>query len=115
MLRLAGAHSERVRALGELPGVEVVGFVPDLHALLASVRFVLSPVYSGDGVRMKNLVALAHGVPVVTNRLGARGNQHQCRQRGSGGHEGHRVNEGAAVHVRSPLYPVWYLIQSPPA
>ena len=75
VLRLAGAHSERVRALGELPGVEVVGFVPDLHALLASVRFVLSPVYSGDGVRMKNLVALAHGVPVVTNRLGARGNE----------------------------------------
>lgn len=75
VLRLAGAHSERVRALGELPGVEVVGFVPDLRELLTGVRFVLSPVYSGDGVRMKNLVALAHGVPVVTNRLGARGNE----------------------------------------
>lgn len=72
-LWLAGPHSDDLRDLVETPGVRLVGFVPDLHALFCAVRLVLAPVWSGGGVRMKNLAALAHGVPVVTNARGARG------------------------------------------
>jgi glycosyltransferase involved in cell wall biosynthesis len=34
---------------------------------------MLAPIYSGSGFRMKAITALAHGLPVVTNALGARG------------------------------------------
>ncbi|MBX3461941.1 MAG: glycosyltransferase [Planctomycetes bacterium] len=72
-LWLAGPHAERVQPLATAPGVRVVGFVPDLHALFGEARLLLAPLLSGGGFRMKSLAALAHGLPVVTNGLGARG------------------------------------------
>ena len=72
-LWLAGADSERIADLAKEPGVSVRGFVPDLEDLFRSARAALAPVYSGGGLRIKSLAALAHGVPVVTNALGARG------------------------------------------
>lgn len=72
-LWLAGPDSELVAPLAALPGVRVVGFRSDLESLFRDVRLVVAPMYSGGGFRMKNLAALAHGVPVVTNALGARG------------------------------------------
>lgn len=72
-LLLAGTASERLRGLGDLPGVRLLGFHPDLGSLLGQARLLLAPVWSGAGFRMKSLTALAHGLPVVTNALGARG------------------------------------------
>ena len=72
-LWLAGPHHERVQQLAASPGVRVVGFVPDLPSLFGQVRLLLAPLLSGGGFRMKSLAALAHGLPVVTNALGARG------------------------------------------
>lgn len=72
-LWLAGRHSERIAELANVPGVHVAGFVDDLDALLTSVRVVLAPAYSGGGIRTKCFTGLAHGLPVVTNALGARG------------------------------------------
>ena len=54
-------------------GVEVLGFVDDLATELTRAAAVLSPVRLGRGVRIKNLEALAHGVPLVTTGLGHRG------------------------------------------
>lgn len=71
-LWLAGPNQERLRDL-VAPGLRLLGFVPDLAGLFADVRLLLAPVHSGAGFRVKNLVALAHGLPVVTNELGARG------------------------------------------
>ncbi len=51
----------------------MLGFVPDLPGLFAQVRLLLAPLWSGRGFRVKAATALAHGVPVVTNILGARG------------------------------------------
>jgi hypothetical protein len=62
-----------VTALGELPGVRFLGFVEDLTAVLAQARCFAGPIYSGHGVRTKALHAMAHGLPVVTNRLGVQG------------------------------------------
>ena len=72
-LWLAGRNSERIAHLDGTPGVRVCGFVQDLGGLLAQVRLLLAPMWSGAGFRVKNAAALAHGVPVVTNALGARG------------------------------------------
>ncbi len=72
-LWLAGPNQEKVRQLGDAAGVKLLGFVPDLRHLFGEVRLVLAPLLSGSGFRMKALAALAHGLPVVTNALGARG------------------------------------------
>ena len=45
----------------------------DLAATLAQVRCLVAPVFSGSGVRIKVLTALAHGLPVVANELGLQG------------------------------------------
>jgi glycosyltransferase involved in cell wall biosynthesis len=72
-LLLAGPHEHTIRDLDGRDGVRVLGFVDDLFALLASARLVLAPLWSGGGFRVKNATALLHGLPVVTNELGARG------------------------------------------
>lgn len=72
-LWLAGPNEHQVRDLASHPGVRVLGFVSDLQGLFAEVRLLLAPLWSGHGFRVKAATALAHGVPVVTNALGARG------------------------------------------
>ena len=72
-LLLAGPHPDPVQDLGRLEGVEVLGFVKDLTELMGSARLLLGPIWSGGGFRVKNATALLHGLPVVTNALGARG------------------------------------------
>jgi len=72
-LWFAGPNCEKIEDLGETEGVRVCGFAPDLAELYSQVRVMLAPLYSGGGFRMKSLSALAHGLPVVTNELGARG------------------------------------------
>jgi polysaccharide biosynthesis protein PslH len=72
-LWLAGPHQQRIAALARLPGVRLLGYVERLPELFGSVRLLLAPLFLGGGFRVKSLAALAHGVPVVTNALGARG------------------------------------------
>lgn len=72
-LLLAGPHSTPIEDLARHDGVRVLGFVEDLRALLGSARLVFAPLWSGGGFRVKNASALLHGLPVVTNALGARG------------------------------------------
>ncbi|MBK8974798.1 MAG: glycosyltransferase [Planctomycetes bacterium] len=69
---IAGRDSQRALPAATA-AVSVLGFVDDLSALLGRVRAVVAPVFSGSGTRIKILTALAHGVPVITNALGARG------------------------------------------
>ena len=72
-LLLAGPHEAPIAHLDGRDGVQVLGFVEDLQALLGSARLLLAPLWSGGGFRVKNATALLHGLPVVTNSLGARG------------------------------------------
>lgn len=64
---------ERVRALAELPGVELLGFVPDVRDVLWSATLSIVPLLSGGGTRLKVLEALAAQCPVVSTTLGAEG------------------------------------------
>jgi polysaccharide biosynthesis protein PslH len=51
-------------------GVEVLGFVEDLLARLASTRVVVAPLWVGGGTRIKVLEALAAARPVVGTTVG---------------------------------------------
>ncbi len=55
------------------PNVIRVGFKPDLAAEFAKYRILVSPVRFGTGIKTKNLHAIAHGLPIVTNTKGADG------------------------------------------
>lgn len=62
-----------VQALAKLDGVKVLGYVENLPGLMREVRCLVAPVFSGSGTRIKVAVAMAHGLPVVSNKLGLRG------------------------------------------
>ena len=65
---------EEVLALaGELPGVEVLGFVDDLDALMASAAAAVVPVWKGAGIKMKTLVMMGAGLPVASTTVGMEG------------------------------------------
>jgi glycosyltransferase involved in cell wall biosynthesis len=73
-LRFAGLHGEDVlRDLAGLPGVSVIGTVPDMHPELARARVCVAPLEVGGGTRIKILEALATGRPVVSTTVGAEG------------------------------------------
>jgi polysaccharide biosynthesis protein PslH len=79
--KLPGAHLRIVGrsppadvvALGRLPGVEVVGQVPDVRPYLLSSHFAIAPLQIARGVQNKVLEALACGRPVVATPQAATG------------------------------------------
>lgn len=62
-----------VRALGELPGVEIAADVADMHDVLARTAVALAPMRAGAGIKNKVLEAWACARPVVMSRVAANG------------------------------------------
>lgn len=54
-------------------GVKVRGLIPDLASVYAEIDVAINPVRFGAGLKIKNVEALASGVPLVTTPEGARG------------------------------------------
>ena len=54
-------------------GVRRLGYIADLSDVFSACRVAASPVRFGTGIKTKNLLALAHGVPLVTTTVGADG------------------------------------------
>lgn len=69
--RTAGCDLAPIAA--SIPGVEFLGFVPDVRPLIAQSRISLVPILAGGSTRLKILEAMALGTPVVSTRLGAEG------------------------------------------
>ena len=57
--------SAAVRALAQLPGVTVTGFVDDTRAWLSKASISVAPLRIARGIQNKVLEALAMGLPVV--------------------------------------------------
>ncbi|HLG14436.1 MAG TPA: glycosyltransferase [Blastocatellia bacterium] len=76
--------SDEVRALANLPGVEVTGTVDDVRPYYREAVASIVPLKVGGGSRLKILEAMAAGVPVVSTSLGA---------------EGLRVTDGASIVI----------------
>jgi glycosyltransferase involved in cell wall biosynthesis len=71
-LVIVGRWSEQTRARFAARGLSFTGFVKDLSALLPG-GIMLVPLRIGSGIRVKILVALAQGVPVVSTSVGSEG------------------------------------------
>ena len=73
-LVIAGSNpTAAVRALAELPGVRVTGWVADLGLWLRRACVAVAPMDSGTGMKNKVLEALAAACPVVATSAGAAG------------------------------------------
>jgi sugar transferase (PEP-CTERM/EpsH1 system associated) len=64
---------QKVRNLGELPGVTVTGSVPDARPYLAASAVAIAPLQVGSGTRLKILEAFAMGKAVVSTSIGCEG------------------------------------------
>ena len=73
-LYVVGSHvTPEVRALGEAPGVQVVGYVEDLDAFLDRRRVSVAPLRYGAGAKGKVAGSLARGLPTVCTPIAAEG------------------------------------------
>jgi len=71
-LHIAGSRApEWLRA--RLRGVNFHGEVDDANAFIRDMRVMLAPIFSGGGMRIKILAAMAAGKPVVSTTIGAEG------------------------------------------
>lgn len=62
-LRVAGALASGIP--GDVPGVERVGWVPDLGAEYRRAAVVINPTEAGTGLKIKSVEALCHARPLV--------------------------------------------------
>lgn len=69
-VHLAGLADDDSEAL---PGVRVLGPVPDLADFYRQCPIIINPVRNGPGLKIKTIEALLHGRPVVTTSVGAQG------------------------------------------
>jgi glycosyltransferase involved in cell wall biosynthesis len=54
-------------------GVTAHGFVDDVSCFYQTSKLFIAPILSGAGIKIKNLEAMIHGVPVVSTPLGIDG------------------------------------------
>lgn len=62
-----------VLAMGQIPGIEVVGPVPRVEPYYEQAQAAIVPLFTGGGTRLKILEAFAARVPVVSTALGMEG------------------------------------------
>ncbi len=73
-LKIVGRHpTPRVEQLGMIPGVEVVGSVPDVRSYLAEAAVVIAPLQIARGLQNKVLEAMACQRAVVCSPGAAKG------------------------------------------
>jgi GT2 family glycosyltransferase/glycosyltransferase involved in cell wall biosynthesis len=62
-----------ILALGTVPGVKVLGYVPETKPYLEMAAVSVAPLRVGGGMKGKVNEAMAHGIPVVATKIGAQG------------------------------------------
>ena len=72
-LLVVGDNAPREFAEYAANGIRLLGYVPDLDPIISSCRISVAPIRFGSGVNGKIGEALSHGLPVVTNTIGAEG------------------------------------------
>ncbi len=69
-----GAEVPRsVLELGDVPGVKVVGFVPELEPVLSTLRVGVAPLLYGAGIKGKVAVMMGAGIPCVCTEIAVEG------------------------------------------
>ena len=72
-VRLVGPGAGAVNRLNDIPGIEIVGFLPEIDQAYANAEVVVAPIFSGSGTKTKILEAMSYGIPVVTTSEGVAG------------------------------------------
>lgn len=73
-LTVIGTCSEEIKSkYKDVINVEFTGRVDDFRPYIKSSKIFLSPIAYGSGIKTKILEAMAMGMPVVTNSIGAEG------------------------------------------
>ena len=72
-LHLAGSFMENKFPSDPENGLINHGFVEDLNAFMREHGVLVAPIFSGSGVRIKLLEAMAMGVPIISTREGLEG------------------------------------------
>lgn len=86
-LAIVGRNPDQaVRRLATIPGVEMIGAVPDVRPYLAEATLAVVPLQIARGVQNKVLEAMAMGIPVIAS---------------SGAAEGLEVNNGEEIVIAS--------------
>lgn len=62
-----------VKALDNIPGIEVLGYIPDTAPYLSQAAVSVAPLRFGGGMKGKVNEAMAFGLPVVATTIGAQG------------------------------------------
>jgi glycosyltransferase involved in cell wall biosynthesis len=70
-LNLAGKGMDSLSF--EAKNIRNHGFVPDLNSFYSQAGILVTPIFSGSGIRVKILEAMSYGIPVITTSLGAAG------------------------------------------
>lgn len=71
-LSIYGNVSNKLTNLN-VEGLIIKGFVEDLEVVYNEVDIVINPVRFGAGLKIKNMEAIGHGIPLITTVHGARG------------------------------------------
>jgi thymidylate kinase/glycosyltransferase involved in cell wall biosynthesis len=53
--------------------IDARGMVEDIEPILRDTALGVAPIFSGSGMKIKNLMYLKHGIPVLTTTVGAQG------------------------------------------
>lgn len=73
-LNIAGKINETDREeLNKNTGVNVLGYVDDLDKYIAQSKFVIAPIYTGAGVKIKVIDAISKGKVLITTPKGIEG------------------------------------------
>ena len=68
-----GRCPDDIKRKYESPKVQFLGFVDDIRKVAKATALYLSPMLYGTGIKTKIVEAMAMGIPVVTNAIGAEG------------------------------------------
>ncbi len=72
--QIVGSHpTPRLRDLGRAARISVTGFVEDLRPYLWQASAVVAPIFTGAGMRVKLLEAMAAGAPLIGTGLAMHG------------------------------------------
>ena len=71
-LSIAGNRSERALQRA-VTNVSCIGHVSDLRKLFKTHRLFVSPLRIGSGIATKNVLAMSHGLPIITTPVGIQG------------------------------------------
>lgn len=72
-LEIYGAIGDALKRYGDFDGINIHGKFDDLEHVYDALDIVVNPVLSGGGLKIKNIEALCHSLPLVTTSCGAQG------------------------------------------